>query len=84
MTNLEHVKNDLTRSLLEGRAPACKVNLSIVLSNMLREQGLDCSNIELPEEVFWARADALDEAIDAYGEGDIALCMNRVKTFYLT
>ena len=84
MSTWGHIKSDMARSLLEGRAPASKVNLSIVLSNMLREQGLDCRNIELPEEVFWVRADALDEAIDAYGEGDIALCMNRVKTFYLT
>ena len=84
MSTWGHIKNDMARSLLEGRAPADKTNLSIVLDNMLREQGLDYSNTDLPEEVFWSRQDALDQVHAAYVESDIGLCMIRVKTFYLT
>lgn len=84
MSTWGHIKSDMARSLLEGRAPADKINLSIALDNMLREQGLDANNTDLPESVWWARADALDKAHVAYMEGDIGLCMNRVKTFYLT
>ena len=84
MSTWGHIKNDMARSLLEGRAPADKINLDIVLDNMLREQCLDADNTDLPESVWWSRQDALDKAHAAYREGDIGLCMNRVKTFYLT
>ncbi len=84
MTNWGHVKNDMARSLLEGREPASDTSLRVVLDGMLAEQWKDSEDRILPFEVWWGRADTLDEAIDAYGEGDIALCMNRIKTFYLT
>ncbi len=84
MTNWGHVKNDMARSLLEGREPASNTNVSIVLNAMLEEHWEDSVDRILPFEVLWGRADALDEAHDAYEEGDIALCMNRIKTFYLT
>mgnify|MGYP001048209384 CR=1 FL=1 len=84
MANWNHVNNDMARNLLGGRVPADKKALNLVLNKMLDEQSVDASNPILPEEVWWGRSDALDQAHAAYTEGDIALCMNRVKTFYLT
>ena len=84
MTNWNHVKNDMARDLLEGRVPADKEALDLVLNRMLDEQSLDAGNPILPEEVWWGRSETLDQAYEAHKGGDIALCMNRVKTFYLT
>lgn len=84
MTNWNHVANDMARNLLEGRVFADKKNLDLVLNKMLDEQSLDAGNPILPEDVWWGRSETLDQAHAAYKEGDIALCMNRIKTFYLT
>lgn len=83
-SNWGHVKSDLARSLLEGRAPADKINLSIVLDNMLKEQTRDASNPMLPEKIWWARDDAMDWANRYYRTCHFGLCMNQIKTFYLT
>jgi hypothetical protein len=79
-----HVSNDLARSLLEGRTPADKTLLNTVLNTMMDEQSRDASHPMLPEDIWWARDDALDRAHQHYMKGDIALCMNQIKTFYLT
>ena len=84
MSTWGHIKSDMARSLVEGRAPADKINLSIVLDNMLKEQGLDADNIDLRESVWWSRQDALDNAHAAYMVGNFGLCMNLIKGFYLT
>jgi len=84
MTKWNHVVNDTARNLLEGRVFADKKTLDLVLNKMLAEQSLDANNPILPEEVWWERSETLDQAHAAYMEGDIALCMNRIKTFYLT
>ena len=83
-SNWQHVSSDLARSLLEGRAPADKMNLSIVLDNMLEEQKRDASNPMIPEEIWWGRDDAMDWANRYYRTGLFGLCMNQIKTFYLT
>jgi len=83
MTNWNHVKNDMARNLLDGSVPADKKALGLVLNRMLDEQSLDADNPILPEEVWWGRSEALDQAHEAHKGGDIALCMNRIKTFYL-
>jgi len=83
-SNWQHVSSDLARSLLEGRAPADKINLSIVLDNMLDEQAKDAGNPMIPEEIWWGRDDAMDRAHEHYRAGDFGLCMNQIKTFYLT
>lgn len=82
MTNWGHVKSDLARSLLEGRAPADKINLSIVLDNMLKEQSIDASNPMLDESIWWGRDDAMDRANQNYRTGHYDLCMKHVKAFY--
>jgi hypothetical protein len=79
-----HVSSDLARSLLEGRAPADKDNLRKVLDGMIDEQSKDAGNMLIPEKVWFGRDDALDRAHQHYIHGDIALCMNQIKTFYLT
>ena len=84
MSTWGHIKSDMARSLVEGRAPADKINLSIVLDNMLKEQGLDADNTDLPESVWWSRQDALDNAHAAYMVGNFGMCMNFIKGFYLT
>jgi hypothetical protein len=83
MNTWAHVKSDMARSLLEGRVFADKINLSIVIDTMLNDQAEDAVNMDIPERVFWSRADALDRAHAAYMVGDFGLCMNRIKTFYL-
>lgn len=83
MNNWAHVKSDMARSLLEGRVFADKINLSIVIDTMLNEQAEDYVDMDIPEEVFWSRADALDNAIEAYMAGNFGLCMNLIKAFYL-
>ena len=83
MTNWNHVANELARNLLEGRIFADNKNLNTALNKMLAEQAIDASNPILPEEVWWGRNEAMDQAHAAYMEGDTALCMNRIKTFYL-
>jgi hypothetical protein len=79
-----HVSNDLARSLLEGRTPADKTLLNMVLHTMHDEQTKDADNPMLREEIWWARDDALDRAYQHHKADDIALCMNQIKTFYLT
>jgi hypothetical protein len=79
-----HVSNDLARWLLEGWKPADKTMLRIVLNTMMDEQSRDAENPMLPEDVWWARDTALGRAHQHYTDGDIALCMNQIKTFYLT
>lgn len=84
MTNWNHVNSDMARDLLEGRVPADKKTVGLALLGMLDEQSMDAGNPILPEEVWWGRSDALDQAYAAHKGGDIAVCMNRIKTFYLT
>ena len=83
-SNWGHVANDLARALLEGRTPADKTVLNTVLHTMLDEQKRDASNPMLREEVWWARDDALDRAYRFYRTGHFDLCINPIKTFYLT
>lgn len=82
MTNWNHVANDTARELLEGLEAATFENMEAALNVMIEEQTVDADNLMLPDYVFFARADALDQAHEAYADKDKGLCMNRIKTFY--
>lgn len=82
MTNWDHVKNETTRSLLNGSVAADLPNLNQALDAMLSEQAADADNFDIEDTVFFYRADTLSEAHEAYMDRDKGLCMNRIKTFY--
>lgn len=84
MTTWNHVKNDYAYKMLSGVLPATKENIHEALSVMLKEQADIADNKQVSDVIFWGRADALDRAIVHYKMDDLSLCMNRIKTFYLT
>ena len=83
MTNWEHVKSDLVRSLLEGRAPADRINLGMALDIMLNEQDTDSTDLDIPEDVFFGRAERMDLTYDALRADQLGLALTQIKAFYL-
>ena len=83
MTNWDHVKSDLVRSLLEGRAPADRINLSMTLDIMLNEQDADSTDLDIPEDVFFGRAEQMDITYDALSANQLGLALTHIKAFYL-
>ena len=83
MCNWDHVKSDIVRSLLEGRAPADRINLGIALDVMLNEQDADSTDLDIPEDVFFGRAQRMDWAFEAYRRKQLGLALAQIRAFYL-
>ena len=83
MTDWTHVKSDIVRSLLEGRAPADRINLGIALDVMLNEQDADITDLDIPEDVFFGRADRMDCAYEALRRNQFGLALAQIRAFYL-
>ena len=83
MTNWNHIKSEHNRSLLEGRIPADKINLGFALDIMLNEQDADSTNLDIPEDVFFGRAERMDLTYEALRAGQFGLALAQIKAFYL-
>ena len=83
MTNWTHVKSDHNRALLEGRIPADRINLSIALDVLLNEQDADSTDMDVPENIFYDRAQRMDWAFEACRRNQLGLALAQIRAFYL-
>lgn len=79
-----HILDPFTRAALEAPAQNVdRLSLSTILDECYEHLQVDFDNLDLPLEVYAARAEALDLAHEAFMGGRHGDCHKHLRTFFM-